>query len=121
MDPCVTKGTSGSVLLGQICGESYRPALRRRRMHELSDGREDGGDRLIVRGELFIEPSLELCESACQFLVRAEQLAQLHEGAHDVDAHLDGTWAVENRGGHDRPVLGEGVWPVLAVLAAAGL
>jgi hypothetical protein len=36
-------------------------------MHELSDGREDGGDGLIVRGELFVEPGLELRESACQF------------------------------------------------------
>jgi hypothetical protein len=88
-------------------------------VHELSDGREDGGDGFIVSGELFVEPCFELREAAGQFLVGAEQLAQLHEGAHHVDAHLDGARAVEDRGGHDRAVLGEGVRQVLAMLAAA--
>jgi hypothetical protein len=50
-------------------------------VHELANGGEDGGNGFIVGGELFIEPGLELSESAGQFLVRSEHLAQLHEGA----------------------------------------
>jgi hypothetical protein len=49
------------------------------------------------------------------------QFAQLDEGAHDVDAHLDGTWAVEDRGGHNRPMLGEGVRQEFTMLAAPEL
>ena len=42
-----------------------------------------------------------------QLGVGGEQLAQLHERAHDVEAHLDGTRAVQDRGGHDGAVFGE--------------
>jgi len=33
-------------------------------VHELANGREDGGDGFIVDGELFIEPGFELRETA---------------------------------------------------------
>ena len=90
-------------------------------MHELADGREDGGDGLIVRGELFVEPGLELRESPSQLFVRAEQLAQLHEGTHDLDVDGDRAIAVEYRGEHCHALLGEGIGQVLAMLAAAVL
>ena len=53
----------------------------------LTDRGEDGGDGLIVGGEFFIDAHLEFVNSAGQFLVGAEYLAQLHEGTYDVDAH----------------------------------
>jgi hypothetical protein len=40
-------------------------------VHELADGRENGGDGFIVSGELFIEPGLELREPASQSLFEA--------------------------------------------------
>jgi hypothetical protein len=55
-------------LLAKIRGEADRPALRDRRVHELANGGEDGGNGFIVDGELFVEPD---------------------EGAHHVDAHFD--------------------------------
>jgi len=59
--------------------------------------------------------------TAGELFVRGEQLAQAHEGAHDVDRYFDSASAVQDRSGHDGAVLGEGEWKELAVLAAAGL
>jgi hypothetical protein len=39
-------------------------------------------------------------------------LTQLDERANYVDAHLYGSRAVENRGRHDRAVLGEDAWAI---------
>jgi hypothetical protein len=78
-------------------------------MHELPDGGENGGDLLVVLGELLVEARLELRESPGELAVGAQQLAQLHEGAHDIDTHLHRTGAVEDGGGHDRAVLGKGI------------
>jgi hypothetical protein len=61
-----------------------------------------------VFGEFFVDPGFELRESAGQLLVRAEQIAELYEGAYDVDTHGDCTRRVENIGGLDRAVFGEG-------------
>ena|SRR6266404_9123311 len=74
------RGVSGAVsrlgrrglLLLDISGEADAAALGRRRVHELADRGEDGGDRRIVGGELLIEPCCELRESARQFFVRAD-------------------------------------------------
>lgn len=81
-------------------------------MHELADRREDGGDGLIVGGELLVEARFELVEALGQLLVGSEQLAQLHEGTHDVHGHLYGALAAEHIGGLDGAVLceGEGLW-----------
>lgn len=94
--------------LVQIGCEADAAALRRRWRHE-------GADRVIDFLELPLgfevehnQRAFESGELAREILVRGENLAQAHEGAHDVDAHLDGTWAVENRGGHDRTMFGEG-------------
>jgi len=51
-------------LISEIGGESDFSPLRRGRVHEFADRREDGGDGLIVFGELFIESRLELRESS---------------------------------------------------------
>ena len=82
--------------LAKIRGEADRPTLWHRRVHELTNGREDGGDGFIVDGELFVEPSFELCEAAGQFPVRSEHLTQLDEGAHYIDAHFDGARAAQD-------------------------
>ena len=47
-------------LLLEISGEADRPALRRRRVHQLTDRRKDGADGAILLGELFVQPRLEL-------------------------------------------------------------
>ncbi len=62
------------------------------------------GDSLVVGGEFL----LMLVEAACKVLVGGEELAQAHERAHDVEARLDGAAGVEDGGGHERAVLGEG-------------
>ena len=91
-----------------VGGEADAAALRRGWVHKLANGGEDGGDGVIVVSELFIEPRFELFESTGQLLVRGEQFAQLHEGAHDVHAHGDGAWGVQDIGGLDGAVFGEG-------------
>jgi hypothetical protein len=90
-----------------VGGEAYATALGRRRVHEFADRREHGCFGLIVCGELFLDAGFELIEAFGEFLVRAQELAQLYEGANDVDAHLDGPWAIEDSGSHDGAVLGE--------------
>jgi hypothetical protein len=65
--------------------------------------------------------SFELVEAMDEFLAGSQHLAQLYEGAHNVDAHLDGPGAVEDCGGHGRSMLSEGVRGVLTVLSAASL
>lgn len=50
-------------LLAKISGKTNRPAFGYRRVHELTDGRQDGGDGLIMSRELFIEPGFELREA----------------------------------------------------------
>ena len=87
--------------------------LGRRRVHQLTDG----GDRLVMDLEL----AFEFVELPSQGGVRGEQLAQLHEGAHDLDAHGGGAQGIEDVGGLDRPVFGEGVGAVLDVLGAPTL
>src|SRR6266851_4802101 len=59
------------LLLGaEIGSEANRAVLGCRWVHEMSDGREDHGDRFIVLGEFFAQPRFELPESPCQFFVR---------------------------------------------------
>lgn len=44
--------------------------------------------------------------------MRGQGLAELDEGADDVDAHGNGTGAIEDVGGHEGTVFGEGVGQV---------
>src|SRR6185312_1223955 len=107
----LTMPSGGTWLLvapAEIGSKSDGPALGSGWVHELADGREDGGDRLVVDGELFLDARLELIETAGEFLVRGQELAQLHEGANDVDAHSDGARGVEDISGLDGAMLGEG-------------
>jgi hypothetical protein len=46
-------------------------------------------------------------ELSSEGLVRGEHFAHAHEGAHDVEAHVDGAVGVEHGGSHERAVLGE--------------
>ena len=71
-----------------------------------------------MSGELLLDACLELIETAGELLVRDQELPQLHEGAHDIDAHLDGAGAVEHGGGHDGAVLGESVGKIASTTAA---
>jgi len=72
---------------------------------------------LIVGGEFFVEPGFELIETPGEIFVRGEQFAQLHEGAHDVDAHGDGARGVQDVGGLDSAVLSEGPGELAAAAA----
>ncbi len=102
-------------LLVDVGSESDAAALRCRRVHEFPDGREDGGDRLVM----VLELAFEFVELAGESGVRGEQVPQLHEGAHDVDAHGDGARGIKDVGGLDRAMLGEGIGPIFDVLAAS--
>ena len=62
-------------LLLEIGGEADKPALRRRWVHQLTDGREDGADGAILLGEFFIQSCLELREAPSQFAISAQQFA----------------------------------------------
>jgi hypothetical protein len=62
----------------EISRQSDGPALRRRRVHQLADRREDGGDSLNVLGELFVQARLELREALGQVPVGAQC-----DGCHD--------------------------------------
>ena len=101
-------------LLLEISGESDGSALGARWVQELANRGEHGGDGLIVRRELLLDAGLEIIEPPGQLFVGREQLAQLHKGAHDVDAHLHGLSAVEDVRGLDGIVLGKGVGLIAA-------
>src|SRR6185312_17400520 len=105
--------------LAEVGGKSDRAALGYRRVHELTYRREDGDDRLVMSDELLFETRFKLIEAAGELLARGPELP-LHEPAHPIDAHLDGSGAVEDSGGHDGAVLGEGVRQVFAMLSPAG-
>ena len=61
---------------------------------------------LIAGSKPFVEPSFELIEAPREILVRAQEFAQLHEGARDVHAHGDGARGVQHVGDLIRTVLG---------------
>lgn len=93
-------------------GEANVAVFRRRWVHELANSGEDRGDGLVMVGRLLIEPRFELIEAAGQLLVRGEKFAQLHEGAHDMNAHGDGARGVRAIGGLGGAVLGKGERPI---------
>lgn len=92
--------SSGLLKIGR---KSDATALRNLRLHELANGRENGGDRFVMPLEL----ALEFVQLAGKLGIGSQQLAKLDERAHDVEAHFDSTWAVEDSGGHNGAVLGE--------------
>ncbi len=58
-----------STLASKICREPDGPTFRLRSIHELTDGREDGVDCLIVPSEPLFNACLEFIESAREFFV----------------------------------------------------
>ena len=61
---------------------------------------------------------LHFHDLAPQIFVRGEHGADLEEGAHDGDVHLDGAIAVEDAGEHGNAVFGESVRKVATAAAA---
>jgi hypothetical protein len=82
---------------------------------------EDIGYGLIVSGKLTFEALFQLIEPKRKLLIAGEQLAQLHEGAHDINRYFDRAPAVENRRSHDGAVLGERIGQILAMLSSTAL
>jgi len=77
----------------------------------------DVAERAIVQEEGFIDLSQAFQNSG----VGGEVFAHFAEGTDDIDAHSHSPGAVEDVGGHEGTVFGEGAGRVLAVLAAAWL
>jgi len=114
------QGGTRLLLLLEVRGEPDRTLRRCRWTHELTDRGEDRRDRLVVCRELLLDSRLELVETLRELLIGGQHFAQLHEGAHDVDADLDCTRAVQDRSGHNRAVLGEDVREIAPPAAASG-
>ena len=74
-------------------------------LHEVADGVDEGEDLVVV----VLEFVLEFGEFVCELLVGGEEFAEFDEGADDEEAGVDGLRAVEDGGGHDGAVFGEGV------------
>lgn len=55
-----------------------------------------------------LHASLQFYKFLGELVVASYERAQPHEGAHDIDASIDGAGRVEHGGSHDRPVFGEG-------------
>ena len=49
--------------------------------------------------------------------MRGQEPPEPHEGPHHLDAHVDGLGRAQDRGGHERAVLGEHAGEVFSVLA----
>jgi hypothetical protein len=81
---------------------------------ELFDGFEDELELLVVVSVFFLEGFDFLGQEG----VGIHQPPELHEGPHDGDVHLHGTFRPQHAGKHGDTLLGEGVGEVLAVLAA---
>jgi hypothetical protein len=60
---------------------------------------------------------LDLIQALFHLVPADHGLAHFDEGADDEDAHLNSSFAVQNRGGHDGPVFGESEREMLDVLA----
>jgi hypothetical protein len=89
----------------EIGCEADAAALCLRRRHQLAHRGQNRLYRVVVVAEL----ALELVELLRECRVGGERLAQLDEGADDVDPHLNGARAVQHVRGLNRAVLGEGV------------
>lgn len=63
----------------EIGGKANGTLLGRRRVCELTDLRENGGDRSVMSGELVLDVRLELMKPPDKFLVRGQKLPQLQK------------------------------------------
>ena len=73
------------------------------RVEQLAQGVEDDLELLAV----LTEAVFESIHFAGEFIDRESHRTQADEGVDKFDAHLDGAFAVEDVGSHERPVLGE--------------
>lgn len=87
---------------------------RWRRLKEWPEFLVDVAERAIVQEEGFIDFGQAFEDGG----VGGEVLAHFDEGTNDVHAHRDGAGAVEDVGGHEGAVFGEGVGQSAAATAA---
>ena len=94
---------------------------RWRRVEDVHDALQHFDNGALVHVEPGGEFGFKRLQLFRQFPGAGQHLAHLHEGAHDEDAHLDGSGAGKHVRRHYRAVLGEGIGEVFAVPAAPGL
>ena len=63
---------------------------------------------------MFLYAVLEFDELEGEFPMRAEEFAQLHERAHNLDACLNSYGTIQDAGEHYGAMLCEGVWTMAA-------
>lgn len=123
MDPGIpAKRTRTSLLrFRQIGRKTDSTPLRRWRIHKTANRRQHGGNGFIVRADFFPDARFEEIQASGKFLVRGEDLAELHKGTHHVNTHSNGARAIENSGGHNGAVFGERVGQELGVVTTPAL
>ena len=67
-------GAKWLLVFPEIGGKANGTLLGRRRVCELTDLRENGGDRSVMSGELVFDVRLELMKPPDKFLVRGQKL-----------------------------------------------
>ena len=72
----------------------------------------------LVKIKTTSQLSFQLFQLRRELLTVRQNLTQLHESAHDLNAHRYSTLAIEHVCRHHRAVFGEGVGEILYVLAA---
>jgi hypothetical protein len=82
-------------------------------LHKLADGVEKCKDLVVV----VLQFAFEFIELGGELVVGDEEFAQFDESADDEEAGVHGQGTVEDCGGHDGAVFGEGVRAVLEVLS----
>jgi len=78
-------------------------------IEDVHDALENLHDGRFVEVETAFEFLLQLRQLARHRSAVGEHRPHLYEGPHGKDAHLHGLRTVQDVGGHDGPVLGEGV------------
>jgi hypothetical protein len=58
---------------------------------------------------MVLETTFEFVELVGELVMGGKEFAEFDEGADDEEAGFDGLWTVQDGGGHDGAVLGEGV------------
>ena len=81
------------------------PANGRGRKYEFAYG----VDELLNSAVMVLKAVLKFDQFGHNLLIGGERFAHADEGAYHEDAHLDRTFGIENGGGHDCAVLGEGI------------
>src|SRR2546422_5776774 len=89
------------------CRLGFRRDLVGRRGHELADGDDERADGLIVARDF----AFHLGKLFGELLVTGDPLTKVYKSPHDKDADLDGPRRIEDAGGHNGAVLGEGIGP----------